>query len=973
MTEVEGGPELSQDAVAPGLVGRAAELAALARALDDAAAGNPRALLLSGEPGVGKSRLLAAAVNLARQRGFRSLGGYAPEFGGMPPYFPLGWALRPAVSDRQDMGDIEPGLVAAGIVTSVGTAPPRLAADAERLRLLDAVTTCCERLTAERPLLLALDDLQWAEPPLWEALCYLMRSLDRVPMLLVLAARQEVIGEAETPAARAIEQLNRARVLRHLTLTRLSAADVGAMTARILTGTPAARLTRTIVDRSGGNPFYVEEILRDLQEQEVLVRTPTGWDITPTEAERPHVPTTLRLTIHQRLARLPESTRSAVQGAAVLGRSFAVRTLATMLLADRDALEAALAPAWVAGLIEPTSDSWSFAHDTVREAVYEATAGQRRHLHAAAARALSASVTAPQGYEQLATIAHHWRLAEDDAEGATASLAAAEAARAEGVPDAALSHARTGRELRERRAPPVPSRPLADARLTHGEAALEAGELTEAEAALRAALAEAQRLSDSPLQGHIWTLLGRAARRREATEEAAGCFDRALTLLDDGGDSPALADVLVQTCSLEGLTRGQYARAQEMGERALMMAGRLGQPALGASAALALAGARARAEEPAAGRRLLHTALEHALAAGDPILAAEACGQLSNACYWSGELGRARHYAERRLTLAQQVGDPFARRHAHTWLALMAVTQGDWSTARELLDTAEPGLTRLDNPEPIAFLHIVRSVLEYHTGDLDDAYALASAAVAVFEQIAPATVLWYGGLPALMCLALGRLEEAARRAAEQEQRLSTLPDQALPARSARGLLAFVYAALDDHTRGAACERALRPFAGDFHWGPVSRSLAALAVLRGDVETALTDLAAAEALARRESLGPELAQTLLARATIRRAGDGARMRALTEAGQLAAQFALPRVTETASRLSATRPTAGPARLTAREVQVLRLVAAGKTNREIAAALVLSERTVINHLSHVFTKIGAENRAGATAFALRHGIA
>src|SRR5207247_2255295 len=117
--------------------------------------------------------------------------------------------------------------------------------------------------------------------------------------------------------------------------------------------------------------------------------------------------------------------------------------------------------------------------------------------------------------------------------------AAAAAARAEGVPDAALPHVRTGRELRERRAPAVPSRPLAEARLAHGEAALEAGVLAEAEAALRAALAEAQRLSDVPLQGQIWTLLGHAARRREATEEAAGCFSRALTLLDDGADSPA--------------------------------------------------------------------------------------------------------------------------------------------------------------------------------------------------------------------------------------------------------------------------------------------------------------------------------------------------------------------------------------------------------------------------------------------------
>src|SRR5215212_6069013 len=97
MTGMDVGRDGRQHASDPALVGRADELTALAHALDRAAAGIPRVVLLSGEPGVGKSRLLAAATDLARARGFRALGGYAPEFGGMPPYFPLAWALRPAL------------------------------------------------------------------------------------------------------------------------------------------------------------------------------------------------------------------------------------------------------------------------------------------------------------------------------------------------------------------------------------------------------------------------------------------------------------------------------------------------------------------------------------------------------------------------------------------------------------------------------------------------------------------------------------------------------------------------------------------------------------------------------------------------------------------------------------------------------------------------------------------------------------
>ena len=972
MTANDTGPE-SDPAGATGIAGRVDELAALTRALDEAAASNPRAFLLSGEPGVGKSRLLLAAEDLAQARGFRTLRGYALELGGMPPYFPLASALRPALNDRHVLVGIEPGLAAAGISAPAGAPPPRLAPDSERFRLFDAVITCCERIAAHQPLLLAIDDLQWAEPPLWETLGQLMRGLGRAPILLLLAVRQEALSETGTAAAQAIEQLNRARVLRHLALARLPAAEVETMAALILGSAPSARLTTTLTGRSGGNPFFIEEIVRDLQERRALVQTPGGWDIAPGEAEQQRVPATLRLTILQRVARLPEATRSALQGAAVLGRVFTSETLAAMLSDDLDKVEAALAPARANGLIERTGSTWTFAHDTVREAVYDAAEGRRRRLHAGAALALRADIAAPARYEQLAMIAHHWRLAGDVVEGAGASLAAAAAARAEGLPNTALPHARAGRGLAERLAPSVASRPLADARLAHGEAALEAGALVEAETALRAALTEAARLSDAPLQGHIWTLLGLAARRREATEEAAGCFTQALALLDSGADSPALAEALIETCSLEGLTRGNYARAEELGERALAMAGRLEQSGLVAAAALALAGARARGDEPAAGRGLLQTALEHALAAGDPLCAAEACGQLSNAYYWSGDLRQARSTAERRLSLAAQVGDPFALRHAHTWLALMLVTHGEWPAARALLDGAEPALARLDNPEPLAFLRMVRALLEYQTGGLDQAYALATEAIAVFEQIAPATVLWYGGVPAQICLAQGRRAEAAQWATEQEQRLVGLPNQALPARSARAVLAFIYAGLDDHERGAICEQALRPFAGDFHWGAVSRSLAALAALRGDTETALTDLAAAERLARREGLGPELVHTLRARAALLSTADRTRARDLAEAQQLAEQFAMPPAAAIGSALRAHRRGGETGGLTAREEEVLRLVAAGKTNREIAVALVLSERTVINHIVHIFGKLGVENRAGATAFAVRHGLA
>jgi hypothetical protein len=148
-------------------------------------------------------------------------------------------------------------------------------------------------------------------------------------------------------------------------------------------------------------------------------------------------------------------------------------------------------------------------------------------------------------------------------------------------------------------------------------------------------------------------------RRRERMDEAASCFTNALGALEDEGDAGRrVAEVLIELAGLEGLTRARCREAAAYGERRLQ-----------ANAAMALAGVRIRTVDPTAGPPLLQQALDLALAGGDPLLAAEACTALSNAAYWTGELQRAQQYARRRLELAEQAGDVFGMRHAHSWLA----------------------------------------------------------------------------------------------------------------------------------------------------------------------------------------------------------------------------------------------------------------------------------------------------------------
>lgn len=260
----------------PHLIGREREHAALAAAIAAAIDGRPSVVLLSGEPGVGKSHLLASACDAASdQHGARVLHGFAHESGSMPPYFPLARAFA-SLNDADEIGAFAPVLGAAGIV-SARSAPPKLSVESERLRLFETVATCCAQLASERPLLLTFDDLQWAEPALWDLLAYFARALNQAPALLIITVRGEVLRQSDSAAARAIAELSRQRILRQISLQPLAAIETHWLIAARLGGTVTPAFATLITEQSEGNPFFVEEILRDLAERGALRQGEAGW------------------------------------------------------------------------------------------------------------------------------------------------------------------------------------------------------------------------------------------------------------------------------------------------------------------------------------------------------------------------------------------------------------------------------------------------------------------------------------------------------------------------------------------------------------------------------------------------------------------------------------------------------------------------------------------------------------------------
>jgi DNA-binding CsgD family transcriptional regulator len=440
--------------------------------------------------------------------------------------------------------------------------------------------------------------------------------------------------------------------------------------------------------------------------------------------------------------------------------------------------------------------------------------------------------------------------------------------------------------------------------------------------------------------------------------------------------------VLVDLATLVGVSMGRPEEAIPYGRRPL--AGARGVPRLEAAANRALGNVLVRTGDLAGGIPLLERALALAEAADDPAEAAECCAFLGVALHFEGKLHRAYEIYTRQLGLARRCQDPFQMRHVHASLALMLVGLGRLEEAAAVIARAEEAVGRIASPEPMAVLHLVRGLLAFQAGDYPAAQTSIGTAIDTFRRLGPANLVWDLGFLGAVEVALGRRAQALACLEEIDALCATLPP-GMGVRHAYLLGGLTAAQLGDRERAARYYAWTEGHEGNVVLFLVPRVRGALATLLGDWEAAERHLDAAEALARREGLRPELGRTLADRGALAlaegRSGGGERAReafaealALFEGMGMAGEAARvrERLAGLAGRGAATRP-ALPAGLSAREAEVLRLVAAGKSNREIAEALVVAERTVANHVASILNKTGSENRAAAAAFAIRHGLA
>jgi DNA-binding NarL/FixJ family response regulator len=342
--------------------------------------------------------------------------------------------------------------------------------------------------------------------------------------------------------------------------------------------------------------------------------------------------------------------------------------------------------------------------------------------------------------------------------------------------------------------------------------------------------------------------------------------------------------------------------------------------------------------------------------------------------------------ARQREQAARQINDTSHLRYVHAWHALLHVCRGEWRAAERVLDQARGFNRRGKVADALAFVQLVDGYLAWQRGDLTSAERLLGAAVETFRDGHPAEYALGVGLHGLAIAETGDLDGAERRQAELETLVASRLANTLATGTLVSCLALMALLAGDDERATRHYQSLLAFRGQHHWFLIDRVLALVATRVGEYAAAAAHLDAAEALARREGYHPELARTLDARVVLEQAisgagSDGRVRQARRETTDLRRSLAMP-ATPTPSEVVAPAP---PTRqtdylqpgmsngLTEREVDVLRFVATGMSNRDIARALCLSEKTVANHLTSIFTKTGSSNRAGATAFAMRHGLA
>ncbi|GAA1173096.1 helix-turn-helix transcriptional regulator [Ornithinimicrobium humiphilum] len=1046
-----------QERASTPLLGRDRELAELQARVGLGDDPRPAPVVLGGDAGVGKTRLLRELGARARGQGWRVLVGHCLDFGdsalpllpfteilgrldddardlvaslvahhpGLGRLLPAGRVLSAAHGRDQDAFD---GLATSGpasrtLADGAPLLPRETDEGAVRADLFESLHAALEALGADRPLLLVVEDVHWADRSTRDLLAFLFARGFTTPVSVVASYRADDLHRRH-PLRPAVAEWGRMPAVHRMHLTPLEDADVRALVRAVRPGLADGRAVEEIVRRAEGNAFFAEEL---------VVARELGDDALPTD---------LADLLLVRLDRLPDDARAVVRAAACIGRRVSHTMLAEVVDLAGSALDEALRAAVEANILLPQPDaSYSFRHALLGEAVYDdLLPGERARIHAACARALGDGRVPGAAAE----LARHARAGHDPVTAVRASVQAGEEALGVGGPDEAARHFLTALELLD--VPGVAERAevartsvviqAAEALVTAGEGPRAVKLLRSEAGPVGGGRADGDHPATVVLSGGLVPVAGptgatdpEASARAdllvalahaallvdEPGVSALAASEEALDLLHDERTKRRARALAVHSRALA--ERGRFEVATRAATAASELAAELGLERLQDEAATILGRLKSFVGEPDAAVEAMSDVIRRLRRSSHTIGLVRALHQMGGILYEQACYEEARPYYREAVELAREHGRPWAPFgfDARVLGGICAYLVGDWGDVDRLADVSgetppavlAPMLTGLGlhtlagrgDPSATAVLEsLPRSTfrdgwavvlatgpaidVRGDAGDLDGAIAAYDRATSAVKD------LWHvSSFPAQVrfgALLLGQLAARAATAAGPERdRLVLVGERLVQDREA---VAGRRHELDrkDGPEGVAwnlrhhAEHLRLRWRADADPPPLDELVTAW-------EAALDGFERLGHAYERARTASRLASVLVT------AGPehAARSRQLVEEAREVAERlgALPLLAELggvgrrrprgASGGSATAPAASarPApvvELTPREREVLELVAAGRTNGEIGRQLFISTKTVSVHVSNILAKLGVSGRTEAAAVAREQGL-
>ena len=757
-------------------VGRDGELDRLDQLWKEASAGELRVALVGGEPGVGKTRLAAELARKLHEDGAMVLAGRCDEDLGVP-YQPFVEALRHfadhswLLADRLGRYGGELVRLVPELAERVPGLPPPLRSDpdTERYRLFDAVAAWLNAASVEEPVLLVLDDLQWASKPTLLLLRHVLQAGGG--RVLVLVTYRDTELTHNHPLVDLVADLRRQGGVERLSLTGLDDFGVRAIVEQASGQTlddAGLALARAVYEETDGNPFFVREVLRHLAETGAVERRGGGWT-TKLPVDQFGIPEGVRDVVGRRFARLSDDTNHALRIAAVAGPEFEFAVVQAAGDLAEETLLAALEEAVGARVvIEVSATRFRFAHALMRATLYESlTATRQVTLHRRTAEAIE-TVHASALDDYVPALAHHWAKASapitDPAKAVDYARKAGDRALAQLAHDEAGAYYAAGLDLLDaggaaqndpRRVELLIGRGEAQRRASDPayrqtllDAARLARELGDADALARAALANTY--------GHVFTGIGEVDGERVEMLEAA--------MAVAGDDDLQRQARLLATLGLELNWEPDPRRRLALSEEALRLARSLDDANTLASVLLARDYTITGPENVA--ERFANTTEVLAMAErmGDPVLASRALGLRFKAAIELADVAEAERCVARNQTMVRHLGQPaltWAALHHHATLSVLHDEAGaevavdaahnagtsTWGAAVGTLSLAHRLSLRLDHGGLEEMIDLVRGALE-HLGRtrhplIKAIYALMlaetgqiDAAAVVFDELA---------------------------------------------------------------------------------------------------------------------------------------------------------------------------------------------------------------------------------------------